>query len=269
MSNEYSMEELLPIVAGLAEKYTSGESGSITYERARQLMGAVMYCIEEVRNDDGKNSPSAQNKLNAEEVYLCGYQKVLEKTKKTVKMYNELILNFKDYGNENYRDTVRKAIPAFFRYYDARFAPQETIITMDYPTIRPIMGITGIDAVYEYVKCISLEQKFLHEIPVKYAENILLRYHKGYKRQFFNLCGIILRYVVGQMIVKEKQSEEFLKDFPEKFDKKETELILKKMLHRLIEGKYGGDSLLEKYLEYEMKDFAFELKSDICHIDWQ
>ena len=28
-------------------------------------------------------------------------------------------------------------------------------------------------------------------------------------------------------------------------------------------------SLLEKYLEYEMKDFAFELKSDICHIDWQ
>ena len=58
-------------------------------------------------------------------------------------------------------------------------------------------------------------------------------------------------------------------DFPEKFDKKETELILKKMLRRLIEDKYGGDSSLEKYLEYEMKDFAFELKSDICHIDWQ
>ena len=31
---EYKMEELLPIVEELAQKYTSGESSSITYERA-------------------------------------------------------------------------------------------------------------------------------------------------------------------------------------------------------------------------------------------
>ena len=39
----YEMEELVPIVGKLAEKYTSRESTSIPYEKAEQLMGAVLY----------------------------------------------------------------------------------------------------------------------------------------------------------------------------------------------------------------------------------
>ena len=42
---QYKTEELIPIVAKLAEKYTAKESTSITYEKAQQLMGAVIYCI--------------------------------------------------------------------------------------------------------------------------------------------------------------------------------------------------------------------------------
>ena len=34
---DYEMEELVPIVGKLAEKYTSHESTSITYEKAEQL----------------------------------------------------------------------------------------------------------------------------------------------------------------------------------------------------------------------------------------
>ena len=43
----YKTEELIPIVGKLAEKYTAKESTSITYEKAQQLMGAVIYCIRE------------------------------------------------------------------------------------------------------------------------------------------------------------------------------------------------------------------------------
>ena len=41
----YTMEQLIPVVAGLAEEFTSKESCSVTYEKARQLMEAVIYCI--------------------------------------------------------------------------------------------------------------------------------------------------------------------------------------------------------------------------------
>ena len=36
---QYEMEQLIPIVARLSEKYTSKESTSISYEKAEQLMG--------------------------------------------------------------------------------------------------------------------------------------------------------------------------------------------------------------------------------------
>ncbi len=41
----YSMEELIPIVGRLTEQFTAHESSSVTYERARQFMEAVIYCI--------------------------------------------------------------------------------------------------------------------------------------------------------------------------------------------------------------------------------
>ena len=63
---------------------------------------------------------------------------------RTQAAYNEIIVDFCGYGNRNYEATVQKAIPEFFLYYDAQFAPQETIITMDYPTICPVSGKCGI-----------------------------------------------------------------------------------------------------------------------------
>ncbi len=43
MNYNYTMEELVPIVGKLAEKYTAYESTSITYEKAEQLMEAALY----------------------------------------------------------------------------------------------------------------------------------------------------------------------------------------------------------------------------------
>ena len=42
---DYKMEELLPVVSELAQKYTGYESTSITYEKAQMLMGAVLNTV--------------------------------------------------------------------------------------------------------------------------------------------------------------------------------------------------------------------------------
>lgn len=44
---EYPMEELIPILAELTDRFTSKESTSVSYERARQLMEAILYCIRQ------------------------------------------------------------------------------------------------------------------------------------------------------------------------------------------------------------------------------
>ena len=156
VTNIYSMEELIPIVGKLAEEFTAKESSSVTYERARQLMEAVIYCIAHV--DTKEHLLMTHSVLPAKEAYRIGYDAVMEKTKKTKEKYHDLITFFDSYDNRNYRDTVEKALPGFFLYYDVKFAPMETIITMDYPVFGIDTDLEGIDMIERYIDAIWEEQ---------------------------------------------------------------------------------------------------------------
>lgn len=259
MENNDSMEELLPVVAWLAQKYTGGESSSVTYERARYLMEAVVYCIEEGRKESGDFYPVCQEKTDAKKEYEFGYEKVRKKVEQTRLFYNDFIDDFKDYGNENYRDTVRKGIPGFFRYYDPRFAPQETLITMDYPTIKPINGLSGIDAISDYVNYIGLEQKFLQKFPEEYVVDVLTAYHRCYQKAFFNLCRVVLRHILGRMILEHPKLATGLQSILKEQNREKAEEFLKGLLHQLIWQQYKKGRELEAYLSYEIPDLAYEL----------
>lgn len=76
----YELTELVPIVGKLAEKYTSGESTSVTYEKAEQLMEAVLYCIHELEKA-GDNMPVSKEQMTAQRAYETGMVYVEEKTK--------------------------------------------------------------------------------------------------------------------------------------------------------------------------------------------
>lgn len=81
----YEMEELVPIVGKLAEKYTSLESSSITYERAEQLMGAVLYCIHELEAYTD-NALISNKILPAQKAYEMGRTYVKEKTEEALRL---------------------------------------------------------------------------------------------------------------------------------------------------------------------------------------
>ena len=161
---DYEMEELVPIVGKLAEKYTSHESTSITYEKAEQLMGAVLYCIHELWESSG-NAPSLNKKLSAQRAYEMGAAYVREKTGKALDLYNRILPEFCHYENKCLYDTFVKGIPEFFKWYDIQFEPQNTILTLDYPLLKDISEYTGIDKIFEFIKSIGLEQKFLKLFP--------------------------------------------------------------------------------------------------------
>ena len=134
---DYEMEELVPIVGKLAEKYTSHESTSITYEKAEQLMGAVLYCIHELWESSG-NAPSLNKKLSAQRAYEMGAAYVREKTGKALDLYNRILPEFCHYENKCLYDIFVKGIPEFFKWYDIQFEPQNTILTLDYPLLKDI-----------------------------------------------------------------------------------------------------------------------------------
>ena len=77
----YSMEELAPVAGGLIRKYGGYENSSVTYEKAEQLMGAVIYCIREYEvGNDSRLLPEA--KVSALAAYQAGYECVMHKAKR-------------------------------------------------------------------------------------------------------------------------------------------------------------------------------------------
>lgn len=259
----YKIEELLPIVAELTERYTSKESTSISYEKARQLMEAVLYCMNHCGGD---NQLVSREGTTAKEAYQLGYENLIQKVKKVRTLYNEMIMDFNSYGNENYDDTVTKAIPGFFRYYDVRFAPQDTIITMDYPTLCPIAECSGIDAVEKYVKYISYEQKFMKVLPEEFVYEVLYRFQTGYRKQFYNISRIILRHILSHMLIGKnlgKISDEA--DYKLMYEIVQAHTVewlnktFPELLEKLIQEKYHSDKEMETYLQGDINDFVTEL----------
>lgn len=203
--DRYELEELVPIVAELASKYTGCEHSSITYEKAQDLMEAVLYCIHEFEgyyeHSAGILQEAVEKKICAKQAYEAGQKMVMDKVKSLQELYNELVLEFHDYGLVCLWDTFVKGIPAFLLKYDAIYLPQETLLTLDYPVLRDISGWSGIDAVYEYVKCIDFEQRFLKIFDEEYIVKILKAYYDTYEELIENICGIVVQNIIGHIML--------------------------------------------------------------------
>lgn len=276
-NNAYSMEELVPVVAKLAEKYTSKESTSVSYTHAKQLMGAVQYCIREQEENKvqeknvvhKRSIVSCENKLSAQKAYEQGYQRVLAKTKKAMELYNVLNISFEAFGNKNYIDTFKGGISGFFRFYDARFEPQNSILTFDYPTLVSLDGKCGIDAIYCYLQYIQLEQKFLQKLPYEYCIRVLKNQSYYYEELLINVVSPIIRNLLAYIIVGKSPMADGLterdyatiRDFVNENDKCVTRNRLEELIKQLIDTQYEGDKELADYLSADLPDFCTALQN--------
>jgi hypothetical protein len=272
LKNNFKKEELISLVTELAEKYTSKESTSISYETAKQLMNAILYCINEYEasfhdNYQGENGKLARN-LNAKTVYENGYELVIKKVIEGKEIYEEIIKDFSDYGNIGYYDTIVKGMPLFFLHYDPKYKPQDHILTLDYPTIKSVHKLNGIDAVYVYLKFIKTEQVFLSVLKDDLVRHILMKYHFDFEELFINISSIVLRYMIGCMIANknihevEFTEEDFYKihNFVIKYSTQELEMTLIIYIKRLVEQYYFDNKELFEYLKEDAKNFSFELR---------
>lgn len=262
----YTMEELIPLVAKLAEQYTGYESTSISYEKAGQLMEAVLYCIKEGEFSEKKNA--IQSKRNAKEAYEFGYQQVLKKVYSLKELYHSVLLKFDSYGNRCLQDTIVKGIPEFFKWYDIKYAPQDTILTLDYPILIDIGASSGVDALYQYVKCVSLEQSFLEKFPKEYVEHVLEEYSEEGGELIENISSIVLQNTLFHMLLKKPLQE---KNFSgEEYDKLEKEVsgyfkedLERKMMlivEEVMEGKKEEGHRILEYFRQEIENIAVRVQ---------
>lgn len=271
---EYEMEELVPIVAKLTEQYTSKESSSIRFETARQLMEAAIYCIHHseymVDNNEKSSADVMVNRarhMSAKEAYERGYHILVEKVKRLNVKYSSLLSYFNSYRNQAYYDTIVKGMPAFFLYYDAKFAPQNHILTLDYPTLRFIGDVQGVDAIELYLNYTEYEQTFLKAFPEEYILMALELCHTDYEELLINVCSIVLRNVLVCMWIDKpisgnrftKNEINYIQDKILEKGQLEIEIIIMNLLQSLIRRGFEDNKELLEYLSYNIHEFSAEL----------
>lgn len=277
----YTMEELVPVVAELTKKAVGYESSSITYEKAEQYMGAVIYCIQESEKDNGTDGKETRvvsgEQFGAAEAYAHGYQCVLDKVKRSMELYHSILEKFEAYGNECLYDTFIKGIPEFFKWYDVRFCPQDTILTLDYPTFEKNQENTGIDAIYTFLKCMEIEQSFLGRLDRRFVKDVLEAYSNDTKNMIENLCVIVWRHIIVQMIVGNASKEgreadntetsnesdvirERVKAFFKVRSEKEAEKVFAEFTTQFVEQYYDGDERMLYYLNSMNADIRVRLR---------
>ena len=262
---DYQMEELLPIVSELAQKYAGYESTSITYEKAQLLMEAVLFCLSEY-NSSAKDS-LVQKDISVKEQYNIGAKLLSEKVENIRKIFNEISFQFEDFGVKCLYDTVQKGIPQFLKWYDIKFCPQNTILTLDYPLLIDCSSLTGADAVYKYIWAIQTEQIFLRKFDKNYVMLVLEKYNSEYRDMIENICSIVLTNIIGHIAIKKPFNDidflygEYLqlskifagKSIPD------IENVVKDLIKKIVSQFYENDMDMLEYLCYETNNIAVRI----------
>lgn len=236
---EYEMEELIPLVAQRVRKYTSAESTSVPYEKARQILGSILYCIEASPAAD-ENVILAAGKRPAAEAFQVGLEARKEKLKKAKQLFQKIKQEFVDINNEFYKSTLLEGMPEFFKYYDLEFNAQDTILTLDYPlSIMPDASLCGIDMIYEYLKGFNKEQQFLRKYSKEVLHEILYLYHPGYSGLVMNLYEPV------------KQKEQLCDELEQHRDKLRIMQALREEPHEagFMDGDMMSDEELRQLIE--------------------
>lgn len=267
---DYQMEELLPIVSELAQKYAGYESTSITYEKAQSLMEAVLFCLREYNNSDINIQDIdilVQRDISVKEQYEIGARLLAEKVEDIRKIFNESSFWFEDFGVKCLYDTVQKGIPQFLKWYDIKFCPQNTILTLDYPLLIDCSSLAGADAVYKYIRAIQTEQIFLGRLDRNYVRLILGKYNPEYQNMIENICSIVLTNIIGHIAIKKSFHEiEFLNEEYLQLSKlfagksiSDIENVIKTLIQKIVNQFYEGETDMLEYLCHETNNIAVRI----------
>ncbi len=268
----YRPEELIPLVTELAEKYTGFEHSSISYERAQSLMEAVMYCIQTYERSAGDRMLSAINP-SADEACEAGRRIILDKAAELRRLYNQMIPDFQDYGSPYLRDIITTGIPQFLQSYDPLYAPQETLLTLDYPLLKDILSLNGIDAILTCLRCICLEQEFLHGLDHFYVSEVLQAACAGASLPPENLLSIVLPNVIGHILLAKpfdhigfvQREYDALEDILQKAARDELENHMARLINRFAGHLCHGNLPLQEYLGLGIRDMTVRLRNCLQH----
>ena len=186
----YSQGEILALLAGLAQKWTRGESTSLREEKAREMLESILFVIG-LRMRAG-DAPDSAAQAFSEGLALC--RRKMASCRRT---QERILASLFQTPNHFYALTVRDGINGFFKLYDPEFAAQRIHITADYPVYTGRPKAEGIVFIERYLRAIEAENDFLTRFSPANVDRLLCAMGSDYRSAPVNLFGPIFAAALG------------------------------------------------------------------------
>lgn len=169
------------------ERYTMGESTSVTVETARELFESLCFTLSLALRARGEGLAAIAGCEDPRRMAARG-RRELELLVETGKsLYERAAATLPAVENRSLRDTVT-SLGVFFRRYDHRFFAHQIPADIDYQLCRPVPEtLPGIEYVNEYLRRLLLEHQFLSRFEPKTLVRLLERYCPDYRGLLINL----------------------------------------------------------------------------------
>lgn len=189
--------ELYALLSLRINRFTMGDSSSVTVACAESLLRGILYCIDlhlrlhpDVQPDD----------WSLESLFLSGVADVRRLVRRGKLYLHEAVERRIDIENIAYEDTLC-ALQDFFLHYDPDYFAHEIPCSIDYPLCTPICEtLYGIEYIIAYLRRLNLESALLRLFDRNTVLALLNGYCGGDLGLLFNLYTPVAESLIGRAL---------------------------------------------------------------------
>ena len=206
-SNLFSSDDLQILLPRLwellgkqTERYTMGESTSVTVEAAQELFASLWYTITLAMDE----THTPYSRLLSDELmpFLKQGQTILQDKLEGVKRLWEMVCcTASDIKNFYFTDTLR-GIGDYLRRYDLYYFAHRKPLCIDYPLLNvPPETMHGLTYTEQYLKCMLAENLLIHGFEKDAVVCVLLTVAPDYQEYYLNLCEQPITNALGLALI--------------------------------------------------------------------
>ena len=227
------MSRLRSLLAKQTERYTMGDSTSVTIEDAGELLASLWYTLTMAM--DETHTPYEQLLTDDLMPIVKQGQTILQdKLKDTKQLWEAVCRTAPDIHNYYYIDTLR-GIGDYFKHYDLYFFAHRKPALIDYPLLNPPPEtMHGLSYTEQYLKNMLAENLILHQFDIRSVICVLRAVAPDYQEFYMNLCEQSLTNAIGLTLIGKDSRTLHIGTGEQEAIKNTLQNITRKKLRRIL-----------------------------------
>ena len=195
------LPRLWTLLGKQTERYTMGDSTSVTVEVAQELLASLWYTITLAMDEN--HTP--YGRLLSDELmpFVKQGQTILQDKLEAAKRLCEMVCRTaSEIKNCYFTDTLR-GIGDYLRHYDLCYFAHRKPLCIDYPLLNaPSEAMHGLTYTEQYLKCMLAENLLIHGFEKNAVICVLQTVAPDYQEHYLNLCEQSITNALGLAMIR-------------------------------------------------------------------